>query len=157
MLCTPPTANDAAPECITQLLYQFDGELSRLDSVVSHVPPLPEDHQHVPYVGNGHVALVARADSPLYVRDQRTLNLTVPYLPVLEATLDAASTEPHEAVLVQYASGVVQRLVCYPMPPGDRHLDLAFRVGVASGDGRGRVRYSIKRRVGPFCSEPFRC
>ena len=119
-------ADGSTPQCIRERLYTFEAELGRLDSVVSHVPPLPADHQHVPYVGNGHVALVARPDSPLYVRHLRTLNVSVPFLAVVSARLDGSAAPPQEAVLIQYAGGVVQRLQCYPMD--DRSLDTTYKV-----------------------------
>ena len=95
------------------------------------MPPQPGDHQHLPYVGNGHVALAARPDSPLYIRDQRTLNVSVPFLAVVSARLDGAAEPPQEAVLLQYAGGVVQRLQCYPMD--DRSLDTTYKVGGDAG------------------------
>ena len=97
---------------------------------MSHVPPLPGDHEHLPYVGNGHVALAALPDSPLYIQHQRTLNVSVPFLAVVAARLDGAAAEPQEAVLLQYAGGVVQRLQCYPVD--DRSLDVTYKV---SGEG----------------------
>ncbi|XP_043242973.1 uncharacterized protein KIAA2013 homolog isoform X1 [Amphibalanus amphitrite] len=119
------TSSDGAPQCIPERLYPFEAELGRLDSVVSRVPPQPGDHQHLPYVGNGFVALAARADSPLYLRDQRTLNVSVPFLAVVSARLEGAAAPPHEAVLLQYAGGVVQRLQCYPL--AERSLDVTYK------------------------------
>ncbi|XP_037086898.1 uncharacterized protein KIAA2013 homolog isoform X2 [Pollicipes pollicipes] len=116
---------DGPRQCIRERLYAFDAELARLDSVLSHVPPRPGDHQHVPYVGNGHVALAASEDSPVYARDQRTLNASVPFMPVVSAVLDGATESPQEVVVVQYVDGVVQRLQCYPM--GDRSLDVTYK------------------------------
>ena len=139
---SPTASADAPSQCIREWLYPFEAELSRLDSVVSHVPPTASDHQHLPYVGNGHVALVARPDSPLYVRvgpGGRTLNVTVPFRPVVSARLDRAAESPQEAELLQYAGGVVQRFQCYPMQ--DRSLDTTYKVGgvvcigVVLGDG----------------------
>lgn len=101
--------------------------LSRLenDVHVMHVPPEEDEVIYLPYAGNGVVAVTMEHDSPIYIKNGRTLSLPVNFRPITTISVDGATVK--EALVTEYTTGLVHRLQSWEQPGLGFSIDITYQ------------------------------
>lgn len=80
---------------------------------IQHIPVHSQEKSYIPYTGNGVFGLHIHAESPLFIRNGRSLSLPVYYHPLVTVLSALGSGKSHEATVVHYLSGIVHKYQCY--------------------------------------------
>ena len=59
---------DPIDECLNNHLSRLRKEVQRLDTIVQHVPRFPDEHNFLPYVGNGYIGSVIIEESTIHIK-----------------------------------------------------------------------------------------
>lgn len=115
---------DVASRSLALRLNRFWQAEQEQDAHILHSPSLPEERPFVPYVGNGVLGVTLDHDSPIYIRNGRTLSLPVHYRPLALVSLDGQQVQ--EALVTEYRTGIVHRLQSWEQQSGAA-LDVVYQ------------------------------
>nr|XP_045598332.1 uncharacterized protein KIAA2013 homolog isoform X1 [Procambarus clarkii]XP_045598333.1 uncharacterized protein KIAA2013 homolog isoform X1 [Procambarus clarkii] len=117
-------SEDSATRSLSLRLDRFWQASQENDAHVLHTPALPGEQPYLPYVGNGHIAVTMDQDSPIYIRNGRTLSLPINFRPVTLVSLDGMTVK--EAIVTEYTTGIVHRIQSWDQP-GIGPLDITYQ------------------------------
>lgn len=83
------------------------------DANIRHVPPLAEERNIIPYVGNGYIGLEIAHDAPLNIKYGRAMQLPTQFHPVV--SVKETDEAGREATVVEYLTGIAWRYFCYKL------------------------------------------
>ncbi|XP_066957727.1 uncharacterized protein KIAA2013 homolog isoform X1 [Macrobrachium rosenbergii] len=124
VLNTKPSITDSASRSLSVRLDRFWQAFQEDDAHILHVPARDDERPFIPYVGNGLMGLSLDQESPIYIRNGRTLSLPVNYRPITLMSVDGASVK--EAIVTEYKTGVVHRLQSWEQP-GVGSIDVTYQ------------------------------
>lgn len=124
VLNTKPSIADSASRSLSLRLDRYWQAFQEDDAHVLHVPAREEEKPYIPYVGNGLLGISLDQESPIYIRNGRTLSLPVNYRPITLVSVDGAAVK--EAIVTEYTTGVVHRIQSWEQP-GVGSLDVTYQ------------------------------
>ncbi|CAL4151749.1 unnamed protein product, partial [Meganyctiphanes norvegica] len=95
------------------------------DVQIMHVPRTEEEESFLPYVGNGVLAVTIEHDSPIYIRNGRTLSLPVNFRPITIVSVDGYTLK--EAQMTEFTTGLVHRLQSWEQPGLGSSIDISYQ------------------------------
>ncbi|CAG7825676.1 unnamed protein product [Allacma fusca] len=115
-----PSVQEPAADCLTRKLYRFADESANYDTNIIHNPPLPEEKNYLPYVGNGYLGVGLYEEALISIKPQngRTLSAALPFRPFVRVSVMDEEFR-REAVISQYGRGTVHRQACIEFGHGD--------------------------------------
>lgn len=114
VLNTKPSVADSASKSLSLRLDRFWQTYQEDDAHIMHIPPREDEQLYIPYVGNGLLGLSLDQESPIFIRNGRTLSLPVNYRPITLVSVDGAAVK--EAIVTEYTAGVVHRIQSWEQP-----------------------------------------
>lgn len=81
------------------------------NSNIVHIPQTEGDIPYLPYVGNGVFGLSINSDSPIFIRDGRTLSMPVSWYPIISTK--SPNNPLYEGIVVSYTTGIAHRVQCF--------------------------------------------
>jgi hypothetical protein len=106
-------STDIAERCLSDRLAAFYFGVEEFNANIQHTPLHVQEKSYIPYTGNGVFGLHIHTESPLFIRNGRSLSLPVYYHPLVTVLSALGSGKPHEATVVHYLSGIVHKYQCY--------------------------------------------
>lgn len=98
--------------CINERLAGFYFDSIEYNANVLYENPTEEQHQYLPYVGNGIFAVPIRPESWLYIKNGRTLSLPVSWQPLIIYQISEGAIYK-EATVTHYTKGIVYKYQCF--------------------------------------------
>lgn len=118
------TGQDSASRSLSLRLDRFWQAAQEYDAHILHNPALGDEQPYLPYVGNGLLAMTMDQESPIYIRNGRTLSLPINYRPITLVSLDGMIVK--EALVTDYTTGLVHRIQSWDQP-GIGPLDVTYQ------------------------------
>ena len=85
--------------------YEFDAN-------IRHTPPLEEEQNFIPYVGNGYIGVEVAHDAALNIKSKRSMQLPTMFHPIVSVRQPSdhgGGGGNREATVVEYLQGIVHR------------------------------------------------
>ncbi|KAI8124808.1 hypothetical protein FF38_10486 [Lucilia cuprina] len=106
-----PEKKDPLMQCMDDRLTPFFLQNFEFDANIRHVPPLAEERNIIPYVGNGYIGLEIAHDAPLNIKYGRAMQLPTQFHPVV--SVKETDEAGREATVVEYLTGIAWRFQCF--------------------------------------------
>ncbi|XP_037960410.1 uncharacterized protein KIAA2013 homolog isoform X2 [Teleopsis dalmanni] len=106
-----PEKKDPLMQCMDDRLTPFFLQNFEYDANIRHVPPLPNEQNSIPYVGNGYIGLEITQDALLNIKFGRAMQLPTQFYPIVNAA--EKNEGSREATVVEYLTGIVHRFQCF--------------------------------------------
>ncbi|XP_012277078.1 uncharacterized protein KIAA2013 homolog [Orussus abietinus] len=97
--------------CIGERLASFYFDTIDYSANILHEPPKEDEHNYLPYVGNGILGVPVSPEGWLYIKHGRTLSLPVRWQPLVSYPMSEGSLY-REATVTQYTTGIVHKFQC---------------------------------------------
>ena len=99
-------------QCMDDRLTPHFLQNSEFDSNIRHMPPLNEEQDFIPYVGNGYIGVEVAHDASLNIKSKRSMQLPTLFHPIVSVRQpESAGLGTREATVVEYLQGIVYRWV----------------------------------------------
>ncbi|KAB7497609.1 hypothetical protein Anas_00138, partial [Armadillidium nasatum] len=85
---SPLYSKDSLTQALSVQLNHYANLQNNFDVHIRHVPPLPDEKNYLPYVGNGYIGLHVDPEGALMIRNGRTLSLPINFRPITLFTLE---------------------------------------------------------------------
>lgn len=114
--------------CLYEKFQQDAPDLAAHDAHSLHYTQWSaDDHNYLPYVGNGHLGLAVPGDDRgtnddglLHIFGYRHLSVRVPFKPVVSINPESALAAAESAAVVHYTHGTVHSVRCFDVSNGGR-------------------------------------
>ncbi|VVC38341.1 Hypothetical protein CINCED_3A016941 [Cinara cedri] len=80
------------------------------DANIKHEPLDINEKPYKEFVGNGYIGVTLDYDSPIYIKDERSLSIPVYWHPIIKLNIEAPS---QLATVVNYKNGIAYRYECF--------------------------------------------
>lgn len=80
------------------------------DANIKHDPLDVDEKPYKEFVGNGYIGITLDHDSPIYVKDERSLSAPIYWHPVIKLNI---GTQSQLATVVDYKKGIAYRHECF--------------------------------------------
>ncbi|KAM7352969.1 uncharacterized protein KIAA2013 homolog [Cochliomyia hominivorax] len=111
LFMSAPEKKDPLMQCMDDRLTPFFLQNFEFDANIRHVPPLTEERNIIPYVGNGYIGLEIAHDAPLNIKYGRAMQLPTQFHPIV--SVKETNEAGREATVVEYLTGIVWRFQCF--------------------------------------------
>ncbi|XP_065357587.1 uncharacterized protein KIAA2013 homolog [Calliphora vicina] len=111
LFMSAPEKKDPLMQCMDDRLTPFFLQNFEFDANIRHVPPLAEERNIIPYVGNGYIGLEIAHDAPLNIKYGRAMQLPTQFHPVV--SVKETDEAGREATVVEYLTGIAWRFQCF--------------------------------------------
>lgn len=80
------------------------------DANIKHEPLDINEKPYKEFIGNGYIGITLDYDSPIYIKDERSLSIPIYWHPIIKLNVEVQS---HLATVVDYKNGIAYRYECF--------------------------------------------
>lgn len=103
---------DFEDRCLNDLLSKFHPGSVEYNLNILHDPPRSNEHNYLPYVGNGVFGIPVALDSVIHIKQGRSLSLPVQFQPFVYHSMRDNELLGKEASVMDYTKGIVYNYQC---------------------------------------------
>ncbi|XP_078037455.1 uncharacterized protein KIAA2013 homolog [Augochlora pura] len=97
--------------CMNERLAPFQSEADEYNVNILHKPPRENEHQYLPYIGNGIFGVPIASDAWIYIKQGRALSLPIQFQPLISHPLPSDNLHT-EATVTDFINGVIYHYQC---------------------------------------------